>query len=135
MNKRQKKIAERNRKHHEEIILKTRGIVGSRKSDIVKPKHKKTKKKVKYKKPAKTWISYQAYCRSDEFKALKKKVYKRYGDRCYFDGCDNKAHTIHHLKYRRWGTEKVTDCRPICRIHHFYGMHNDIAVNKMLDSF
>jgi len=118
MNKEQIKRFNRIKKQDEEY-RKRNSPEGSGKQ---KPKKKKKRKRSSFRKRLNNrrvgiWKDYQHYCRSREFKIWKEAVLAKVNYKCKH--CKGRASIAHHVKYRRWGTEKVSDGIAIC-----YGCHN-----------
>lgn len=58
------------------------------------------------------WKNYAEYCNSEQFKRWRKRVLRKAGYIC--EKCGSIAVSAHHLKYRKWGTEKVSDGLALC---------------------
>lgn len=86
--------------------------------------------KPKYKHQFRKWKSYKQYCNSRQFRKWKNKVIKRDNHKCRF--CGGKATTAHHIRYRTWGTEKVSDGIAVCNKCHYEKAHTDIKLDKEL---
>jgi len=75
------------------------------------------------------WRDYGSYCRSKEFKLWKKAVLMRGNYKCSI--CGVKAIIAHHLIYKKWGTEKVTDGTALCFACHEM-IHYDLWAMKQM---
>jgi hypothetical protein len=69
------------------------------------------------------WSSYLGYCKSSKYKKWKEKVLRKYKYLCQGKNrkCGNQAVFAHHLIYRKWGQELVTDGLAVC-----WGCHEEI---------
>ena len=69
------------------------------------------------------WPTYAHYCMSRQFKTWKKSVLTRDKYKCKYKSCGDPAKVAHHLHYRKWGTELLSDGMSVCynchrRIHY-----------------
>ena len=78
------------------------------------------------------WENYPHYCQSKAFKIWKAAVLKRDKHRC--QRCGEKATVAHHLKYRRWGTEKLSDGVALCNFCHTKVYHADKELDREYDT-
>ena len=81
-----------------------------------KKKKRKKKKSALKKRKVKHWGSYGAYCKSEAFKIWKEAVLKKANYKCSL--CGRPATIAHHINYRKWGTERVSDGVAVCVYHH-----------------
>lgn len=74
------------------------------------------------------WPNYQEYCKSKAFSLWKKAVLIRDKYKCQL--CGGRANTAHHKKYRKWGTEELSDGFAICNTCHTERVHLNIKLDK-----
>lgn len=72
------------------------------------------------------WPTYKDYCNSSWFKNWEYRILRKYKNICQL--CGKLASIAHHLKYRKWGTEKITDGIAVC-----HNCHEIIHNSKKLD--
>lgn len=61
---------------------------------------------------------YRAYMRSERWRALRRKVIERDGDRCKLCRRSRRKLEVHHLTYVRFGRERLEDLALICQRCH-----------------
>ncbi len=69
------------------------------------------------------WKKYEDYCKSRQFIAWKTLVLNKYKGKCQH--CNKPASTAHHIRYRRWGFELVSDGLALCTICH-HNIHKEL---------
>lgn len=84
------------------------------------PAAEKPKKRRKGKYPwwLKTKRGYARYINSPEWAAFRTRYYATHPRACFVCGT-SKEIRLHHISYRRVGTERDTDVVPLCDPHHF----------------
>lgn len=74
---------------------------------------------------------YVAYLRTPEWRAKRSASLKETGGLCAF--CNTKAKAVHHVMYRRLGSESVRDLVPVCDRHHTV-LHGKMSADMSSDS-
>ncbi len=74
------------------------------------------------------WGSYRQYLKSRAFKVWKLAVLEKAKHKCYF--CGQKAETAHHLRYRKWGTERIEDGIAVCNHCHRNKAHAGLRLDE-----
>jgi len=62
--------------------------------------------------------AYRNHLQSLYWSRLRAQVFRLAFWRCQYPGCTATATEVHHLDYRNFGRERVTDCEALCHTHH-----------------
>lgn len=78
------------------------------------------------------WANYRDYTNSRAFKIWKIEVLRKAKYKC--SRCNLKAEVAHHVRYRKWGTEKLSDGIALCNFCHLEIYHADKRLDQELDA-
>ena len=78
------------------------------------------------------WANYRDYTNSKAFKIWKMEILRKAKYKCC--RCGSKAEVAHHVKYRKWGTEKLSDGMALCNYCHLEIYHADKRLDEELEA-
>lgn len=127
-----KSVIERNKRNFNKLLELRKSCESSPAKKVTKKKFKKKRKKrrkltLKDRRIGK-WKNYKHYCNSQAFRIWKVAVLRRDKYKCRL--CGEKAVTAHHIRYRKWGTERLEDGLAVCMDCHTSKFHVDKDLDK-----
>jgi 5-methylcytosine-specific restriction endonuclease McrA len=112
------KKAENNKKQFARLRERISNLEKDRRLGTKPPKKQKKRKKRKKEKIMQIpdFKTYQEFMKSGIWKKLRKQTLKRDNNKCVH--CGEKAVSVHHKFYVKWGTEKLDYLESVCKNCH-----------------